>query len=193
MTDLSKIKIGSTTHNLKDNVSIFGGTNLILNSKGILANGLGSTAGSRKEYQAINLGQSYMDIAAGTQVVISFDLEMTVNTANPTLQVYNTNNKGPKAFSNNASGTGSAGGILKNFVAAVGTTIKQRVYVVGYINDRTSPTITNNYLEFYSNYGSSNWFSISNLKMEKGNKPTDWSPAPQDLVKVSGTELQFFQ
>jgi hypothetical protein len=33
---------------------------------------------------------------------------------------------------------------------------------------------------------------ICGFKLEKGNKPTDWTPAPADLVKVSGTELQFF-
>ena len=31
-----------------------------------------------------------------------------------------------------------------------------------------------------------------NIKVEKGNKPTDWTPAPEDLVIVSGTELQIF-
>ena len=33
---------------------------------------------------------------------------------------------------------------------------------------------------------------FAHAKLEKGNKPTDWTPAPQDLVKVSGTQLQFY-
>jgi len=33
---------------------------------------------------------------------------------------------------------------------------------------------------------------VKHPKLEKGNKPTDWTPAPQDLVTISGTELQFF-
>lgn len=147
----------SNTQNniLNSNIEV-GGTNYILNSAGVLASGLGSKAGSRAEYQAINVGQSYMDIPHGTQVTISFDLYMTVNTANPILQVYNTNNKGPKAFSNTATGTGAAGGIVLNFTAAVNSVINKRVSVTGYINNRTSPTNANNFLEFYSTYGTSN-------------------------------------
>lgn len=159
-----------------------GGRNYILNSASISASGIGSASGSRKEYLPVNVGQSYMGIAAGTEVVISFDLYMTVNTANPILQVYNTNNKGPKAFSSVKTGGGSSPGALLNFTAAVGDVIDERVSVIGYINDRNSPTLTDNFLEFYSNYGSSNWFSVSNLKMEIGNRATDWSPAPDDVT-----------
>lgn len=177
-----------------DNLEI-GGRNYVLNSEGLLASGLGSASGSRKEYQAVNLGQSYMGVEAGTKVTVSFDLYMTVNTANPYIQVYNTNNKGPKAFSSSETGTGSSGGPVVNFIAAVGSVIDERVSVTGYINDRTSPTNADNWLEFYSNYGTSNWFSISNLKLEKGEKATDWAPAPEDHtayvdnLKIGGTNL----
>ena len=164
-----------------DNLEI-GGRNYILNSAGVLANNRGSAAGSRKEYIALNLGQSYMEIPHGTQVTVSFDLVMDVATANPTLLVYNTNNKGPKAFSQSASGDGTITGVTLHFTAAVGDTIARRCSVTGYINDRTSPTATDNWLEFYSNYGSSNFFSIANLKLEVGNKATDWTPAPEDMA-----------
>ena len=163
-----------------DNLAI-GGRNYILNSASISASGIGSASGSGKEYLPVNVGQSYMDIAAGTEVVISFDLYMTVNRANPVLQVYNTDNKGPKAFSSVETGAGSSPGVLLRFTAEVGDVIDERISVVGYINDRNSPTLTYNFLEFYSDYGSSNWFSVSNLKMEIGNRPTDWSPAPEDI------------
>ena len=162
-----------------------GGRNYVLGSAGTLASGLGSASGSRHEYQAVNLGQSYMGVAQGTKVTVSFDLHMTVNTANPQLMVYNTNNRGPKAFSGSATGTGTSGGVTKYFTAAVGDVISQRVSVTGYINDRASPSTTSNYLEFYSNYGTSNWFSVSNLKLELGNRATDWTPAPEDLVSAT--------
>lgn len=171
----------ATVQSNLDNLDI-GGRNYILNSSGTLVSGLGSAAGSKKEYQALNVGQSYMNIPHGTQVTISFDLYMTVNTANPIVQVYNTNNKGPKSFSNSPTGTGSNSGVTLRFTAAAGTVIDERANVTGYINDRTNPSLSNNFLEFYSNYGSSNWFSISNLKLEIGNKPTDWSPAPEDSL-----------
>ena len=168
---------------LNSNVQV-GGRNYILNSAGTLVSGLGAASGSSKEYQALNVGQSYMDVPDQTQVTISFDLYMTVNTANPTLQVYNTNNDGPKHFRGTA-GSGEAAGTTLSFTAAVNTVISKRVSVTGYIVDRTNPPKTDNYLEFYSNYGSSNWFSISNLKLEVGNVATDWTPAPEDLASAS--------
>lgn len=42
-------------------------------------------------------------------------------------------------------------------------------------------------IEFYCEYGSGRYFKISRLKIEKGNKPTDWSPAPEDLIAESKT------
>lgn len=148
-----------------------GGRNYILNSANIVSNKLDSKPGSRAEYHAINVGQSYMEIPNGTKVTISFDLEMTVNTANPTLTVYNSNNKGPKALSESTL----------NFTAAVGTTIKKRCYVQNTITDRSDVATQDNYIEFYSTYDTSNWFSISKLKLELGNKATDWTPAPEDF------------
>ena len=148
-----------------------GGRNYILDSANIVSNKLGSEVGSNAEYHAVNVGQSYMNIPHGTIVTFSFDLEMTVNTENPTLMVYNTNNHGPKWL-----GTRSL-----QFTAAVGETIKERCHVVSEITDRTDATKTDNYIEFYSTYGTSNWFSVSNFKLETGNKATDWSPAPEDV------------
>nr|DAT41865.1 MAG TPA: Minor structural protein 4 [Caudoviricetes sp.] len=42
-------------------------------------------------------------------------------------------------------------------------------------------------IAFYCGYGSGRYFKISRLKIERGNKPTDWSPAPEDLVAESKT------
>ena len=152
-----------------------GGRNYILNSANLSVSGLGSSAGSRAEYRTIDVGQSYMSIENNTEVTISFDLEMTVNTANPTLMVYNSNRLGPKIIASKS---------LK-FTASVGDTIKQRCSVVTQITDRENPSLTSNTIEFYSTYDTSNWFKISNLKLEKGNKATDWSPAPEDLKSVT--------
>jgi hypothetical protein len=72
------------------------GENLILNSSNLSQNNIGSADGSRKEYMYFNLGNGYMNIPSGTEVTISFDLEMVVKTAPPKLFIYNTNNQGPK-------------------------------------------------------------------------------------------------
>ena len=175
----------TSANNKIDNLEI-GGRNYILNSANIISNKLDSTPGSRAEYHAINVGQSYMEIPNGTEVTISFDLEMTVNTANPTLAVYNSNNKGPKALYYSTL----------NFTAAVGTTIKKRCYVQNTITDRADANKPDNYIEFYSNYGTSNWFSISKLKLELGNKATDWTPAPEDIenrIDDVNNDLTYFK
>jgi hypothetical protein len=152
-----------------------GGRNYILNSANLSVSGLGSSYGSRMEYKPLDVGQSYMNIVSGTEVTISFDLEMTVGTANPTLTIYNSNRLGPKIIASKSL----------RFTAAVGDTIKQRCSVVTQITDRENPTLTTNTIEFYSTYETSNWFKISNLKLEIGNKATDWSPAPEDLKSIT--------
>ena len=44
-------------------------------------------------------------------------------------------------------------------------------------------------LEFYCGYGSGRYFKISKLKIERGNKATDWSPAPEDTINEAKTEI----
>lgn len=149
-----------------------GGRNYILNSAELFVSSLGSEEGSKGEFRYINVGKSYMDIESGTEVVLSFDLEMTVNTANPTLTVYNTNYRGPKGIGYHSM----------KFTASVGDIIKQRCSIKTTIVDATSPNKEDNHLEFYTTYGTSNWFKISKIKLEKGNQATDWSAAPEDDV-----------
>ena len=35
----------------------------------------------------------------------------------------------------------------------------------------------------------SGYLVVGPFKVEKGNKPTDWSPAPEDIARVNGTQL----
>lgn len=158
----------TTVNNLQ-----IGGRNYILNSANLIINNLDAQTGSRREYAALNVGQSYMNIEDGTQVTISFDLEMIVGTANPQIMVYNSNanKKGPKMFDLKAL----------YFTATVGSTIEKRVYVTTIIRDRNDATLTDNYMEFWSIYGTNNFFKITNIKLERGNKASDWTPAPEDV------------
>lgn len=189
----ARIQAGSLSIGKLSDLNV-GCRNLLLRSDKLNFSTLGSAAGSRKEYYSLNVGKSYMNVEHGTQVTISFDLHMTVATANPTLMVYNTNNKGPKAFSNSATGTGAASGVTLSFTAAAGSVIDERVSVTGYINDRSSPALTDNFLEFYSTYGTNNFYSVSNLKMERGTIATDWTAAPEDelqMVKIDTASRAF--
>lgn len=148
------------------------GENLVIDS----ANKTVSHLTSGNEYIAINLGQSYMDIPSNTQVTISFDLEMKIGQVNNYFLIYNTNNKGPKQI----SGVQAASQIYSD--VEVGDIVKKRIYVVTNIVDRDSPTTTNNYIEFYSQYNTGNVFKISNIKIEVGNKPTPWCPNKNDDI-----------
>lgn len=141
-----------------------GGKNYIIKSEGVLIDNL--AGGANKEYTALNVGQSYTDILDGTEITISFDLEMTVNTANPKLTICNSNRLGPKVFDSRTI----------DFTAAAGTKIKGRYSVTSVMRNRNNATLTENYIEFYSTYGTSNWFKISNLKLEIGKIATPWTP-----------------
>lgn len=96
---------------------------------------------------------------------------MIINTVPAYLLVYNTNNKGPILFpSVNVSSQ------INNLNPSIGDTIKTKIIAPATLIKRSSSTTNNNFIEFYSNYGSNNFYKITNIKMEMGNKATPWSP-----------------
>ena len=167
-----------------DNIQI-GGRNLARNTKGVIIDKTESADGSRNEYAYFDLGCA-LPLNNNDDICISFDLYMVVRTAKPKLAVYNSNNKGVHQtciYTNILSGTSYQ----------VGDIIDERITFVSTITDRESPSLPHDYLEFYSDYGTNNFFRISNLKVEKGNKATDWSPAPEDVeqeISTLRTDLQ---
>ncbi|TYS55737.1 hypothetical protein FZD47_25250 [Bacillus infantis] len=105
----------------------------------------------------------------GDDITISFDVQATKGAF---LLVYNSNRDGERVFSPQKQFT--------NFGTA-----KQRLSFVTKLmpNTGTIGSPGNTFIEFYSNYDSGDFFTISNLKIEKGIKtvtPT-WQPAPEDL------------
>lgn len=151
--------------------------NLVLNSENISVSHLESG----NEYIAIDLGQSYMDIPSGSQVTVSFDLELKYTNGGGTSNyflIYNTNRKGPKQIANVRIDS-----IVYNG-ETVGTTIKKRVYGTTTISDRSSPSTTNNYIELFTTYNSGNVFKISNLKIELGAVATPWCQNSNDVGYV---------
>lgn len=126
-----------------------------------------------------------MNVPSGTQVTFSFDVEIKIMNQSSTasnnkyFQVYNSNNKGPKLF----------GGVrldsqVFDDTQTVGNIYKKRVYATTTITNRDSPTVSDNYMEFYTVYGTGNVFRISNIKCELGNHATPWIPNPNDQIYV---------
>ena len=178
------------------------GKNLILNSANLSYDGITGNDPTTDnndiwgvEYGYINVGSSYMNLSEGEDVVISFDLEMNVyrtsfnpildkdgnptgkfNNNEPYLQIYNTNNEGPITFDSQT---------LYFYDVEAGDIIKGRYYIKTKIRHRIDATLPDNYIEFFSNYYSNNYFRIKNLKLEKGTVATDWCPADEDGMSAN--------
>ena len=154
--------------------------NLLLNSAGVIIDKQNNALDSRTEYYAWDVGQSYADISESTQVTISFDLEMLVRDTtgySGQLYIYNTNNKGLVQIS------GISYYFKNEYV--VGDYIDKRVSLVTTLVPRTDATQQKNFIEFYTGYGTNNFYKISNVKLEKGNKATLWTPNPSDTDYIS--------
>lgn len=186
MTDLSKMKIGSTTYDLKDNVSTFGGTNLFKwtglddYNKELQLNNYQNTGSFTQFTNSLQFDPSQ---TLGQQYTISFDVISPNGATN--IQLYNSNGN-PKWF--NFGSTVVASNVGNTWVHCC-RTITNSQY-----SGSSTPATDNNTVRRIEIYAPSKMgVKVRNVKVELGNKPTDWTPAPQDLVKVSGTELQFFQ
>jgi len=85
---------------------------------------------------------------------------MIVRTLPVYFMVYNSNNKGPIQFP--SIGVSSQINSLNPEIEQI---IKTRIVVPATLTKRDNATQTKNFIEFYSNYGSNNFYKISNIKM----------------------------
>jgi hypothetical protein len=77
----------------------------------------------------------------------------------------------------------------------ISTSWSRQSVVFTYNENATYQALYIIYPELWSGLSNGGYIDIGGIKIEKGNKPTEWTPAPQDLVTVDTTNntLVFFQ
>ena len=158
----------------------WGQENLILGSNGIFVSGLGSAAGSRAEFRSKSVG--LLPIELNKTYTLSFNVKMILNTPSnkPYLLVYNTNYRGEHGgwisynCNNDLAGNYETGDI-----------VEKKIKITFTPTSFNPGSYTTDNIEFYSNYGSSNWFEISNIKLEEGSIATPWCPNSTDALATT--------
>lgn len=142
--------------------------NVVFKKSGVIASNWGSAEGSRQEFRYLDTGVSF-PISSGEKLMVSFDFKMIINTAPssgsaPYFIMYNSNYRGPHGnwiytnFNTELAGTYAVGDVIEKRI--------NKIVTVGALNPGTRAT---DVIEFYSNYGSNNWYEIKNLKIERYN------------------------
>ena len=140
-----------------DNIEI-GGRNYLLNSANVL-----STT------RFISVPTYYLSSLIGEEVVFSFDLMIKETGVLREIIVYPYQDSGI-SIENRMHFTPTQKGRYERFE------FKTKIKDYGIIQGTTAGEIG-----FYDSTDD-NDYSIKNVKLEKGNKPTDWTPAPEDQV-----------
>ncbi len=142
--------------------------NVVFEKSGLIVSNWGSAEGSRLEFRYLDTGTSF-HIQSGEKLMVSFDFKMIINTAPssgsaPYFIMYNSNYRGPHGnwtyvnFNTELAGTYAVGDVIEKRI--------NKIVTVGALNPGTRAT---DGIEFYSNYGSNNWYEIKNLKIERYN------------------------
>lgn len=174
MADLiSKIKgVDNVTYDLQDKVSIFGGTNYVLNSN-ISISGTSLDKQFDIDWQSLK----------GKIIIVSCYIKLTNAVGGSSARV------GFEPSFIHSGGTQYCG-IWHNTANGVTDNFSGRVSAVYTVNSNiTGMGQRGIYIQRYS----SGTVTISHPKIEIGNKLTEWTPAPQDLVTYSLETLEFFQ
>ena len=146
--------------NAVDNVKV-GGRNLLINSANISKAIDVTNSSILNQYWFANITSAHNNFQIGDEVTISFDVQME---RGEYLKVYDSNQHFEYRF----------GEFVYN-------NIGNEIVRLSFTKKLISPTKTGNVwnLAFYNN-NNGDRFIIKNIKIEKGNKVTDWSPAPED-------------
>ena len=183
MADIKAIKgTDNVTYNLRDDYSKWGGENLF------------NYTGLKTHNQELQLN-NYQNTGSFTQFTDSlvFDPSATIGqrytvsfdaispNGDTAIQLYNSNSN-PKYFNFNAGSLGTVTTSWKHFTK----TITNNQYS-GTATPSTNTGIWKR-IEIYA--PSKMGVKVRNVKVEFGDKETDWSPCYKSIFTISGTELQ---
>jgi len=195
MAVLSKIKASDNVdYNIRDDYSTWGGRNLLSSYVMPGSNNPGNTATAGRcsyigpyaiKILAAENADTYFSLwslyALEDDQVYTLSCEVS-NLINGT--VYNF----PLYAQNNPIGvtlTINKNGL--NYITFTKTSVTDNTIV--YVDNRSYHKIfMDDSSRTIANGQSTNGVTLSKFKLEKGNKPTDWSPAPEDIAKFIGDE-----
>lgn len=207
---ISKIRgMDNVTYDLQDKVSIFGGTNLLedrllqkyASATGTLTKTDYHLNGSLTYTRSATTNQgfyidNYTKLIPNTQYIISFKAACTSGSITQFYVFRGTNHASISLWKDGVQ-IASAGA---NADVTASVTMSANTYYDFMIKYTTPATIANNgsytghILQWNKQSSVAFTVSMQDLKWEMGNKPTAWTPAPQDLVTYDGTDtLEFFQ
>jgi hypothetical protein len=160
--------LNSTVTQVKNNLEgmEIGGRNLLKNSDREV-----SAIGGREFVQFADLAPIFDEHGINEVYSLSLDLKSSDISKRSIIQVYMQNGNGSKY----------------SFVYAGVSVTKeyQRFKFEGLKPSLSNTTETRAMLAFYGTYDTGNFPIIRRVKIEKGNKATDWSPAPEDYTTVT--------
>lgn len=140
-----------------------GGRNLLLDSDKEVTRSVGSSGAEFVQYADI---APIFDTYGLIEYTISFDIKSADVSKNSRIRVYCQN------------GSGAKHSIGEKYITV--TTEYVRHYYT-FTPTVQSQSETRSMLAFYGEYETGNIPFVKNIKIEKGNKATDWTPAPEDV------------
>lgn len=143
-----------------NNVQV-GGRNLLENSVNI-KKAINDTSNNYNQYWATSITSAHSKLQLGETITISFDVQME---RGEILRVYDTLTNFDFTFGEK---------VFKN----IGNKKQRLSFTLPLVSTTKTGTLWN--LSFYNN-NNGDRFTIENIKIEKGNKATDWTPAPEDV------------